>query len=159
MITISNFHHFQFYLLSYWSPSLIQVQNHNFKQRMCCVWCQGWGNWMAAEGKLTSNTKVKWHVGQSKVSISVSPFQTSHELSSRKRPSQLLADVFGRMFHWQTRGATVWWYHWSLLICISLAERAVTLQSGLVCLVSDAQPNWLWPMTGYFNLLIAHIFS
>lgn len=59
----------------------------------------------------------------------------------------------------QEAGATVWWYHWSLLICISLAERAVTLQSGLVCLVSDAQANWLWPMTGYFNLLIAHILS
>lgn len=92
------------WLFSYQLPSLIQVQHHNFKQCMCCVWCQGWGNWMAAEGKLTSNMKVKWHVGQSKVSISVSPFQTSHELSGRKRPSQLLADVFGRMFHWQTRG-------------------------------------------------------
>lgn len=48
-------------------------------------------------------------------------------------------------------GAALWWYHWSLLICILLAERAATLQSGLVCEISDAQLNWLWPSTEYFD--------
>lgn len=81
-----------------------KVWGHNFKQRMHRVWCQGWGDWIAAAGELTSNMKVKWQAGHSKVSISVSPFQTSQEQSGRKRPSQLLADVSGCMFHWQTRG-------------------------------------------------------
>lgn len=85
-------------------PSLLQVRGHNFKQCKRRVWCQGWGDWVAAAGELTSNMKVKWQAGHNKVSIGVSPFQTSQEQSGRKRPSQLLADVSGRMFHWQTRG-------------------------------------------------------
>lgn len=62
------------------------------------------GSWTVVAGELTSNMKVKWQAGHNKVSIGVSPFQTSQEQSGRKRPSQLLADVSGRMFHWQTRG-------------------------------------------------------
>lgn len=85
-------------------PSLPQVRGHNLKPCARRVRCQGWGDWMAAAGELTSNMKVKWQAGHNKVSIGVSPFQTSQEQSGRKRPSQLLADVSGRMFHWQTRG-------------------------------------------------------
>ena len=48
-------------------------------------------------------------------------------------------------------GAALWWYHWSLLICISQAESAATLQSGLVCVISDTRLNWLWPLMEYFD--------
>lgn len=65
----------------------------------------GWGrDWMAVAGELTSNKKVKWQAGHNKVSFGVPPFQTSQEQSGRKRPSQLLTDVPGRVFHWQTGG-------------------------------------------------------
>lgn len=48
-------------------------------------------------------------------------------------------------------GAALWWYHWSLLICISRAERAAKLQSELVSEISNTQLNWLWPLTEYFD--------
>lgn len=93
-----------FWLLIGCFPSFLQVRGHNFKLCMHRARCQGWGDWMAVAGELTSNMKVKWQAGHNKVSIGVSPLQTSQEQSGRKRPSQLLADVSGRMFHWQTRG-------------------------------------------------------
>lgn len=67
-------------------------------------WGWWWGNWTAVAGELTSNMKVKWQAGHNKVSFGVPPFQTSQEQSGRKRPSQLLTDVSGRMFPWQTGG-------------------------------------------------------
>lgn len=92
------------FVLSGRFPSLTQVRGHNFNLCLRRIWCQGRGDWMAAAGELTSNMKVKWQAGHNKVNIGVSPFQTSQEQSGRKRPSQLLADVSGRMFHWQIRG-------------------------------------------------------
>lgn len=71
----------------------------------------GGGDWMAVAGELTSNMKVKWQAGHNKVSLGVPPFQTSQEQSGRKRPSQLLTDVPGRMFHWRTGGR-----HHSLMV-------------------------------------------
>lgn len=131
-----------FWLFSDHFPSPPQVWGHNFKQRMHRVWCQGWGNWIAAAGELTSNMKVKWQAGHSEVSISVSPFQTSQEQRGRKRPSQLLADVSGCMFHWQTRGRRR-----SLMVPLVTSnlhlarDRAATLRSGLVCACNLRHPT------------------
>lgn len=116
------------------------------------VRCQGWGDWMAAAGELTSNMKVKWQAGHSKVSVGVSHFQTSQEQSGRKRPSQLLADVSGCMFLRQTRGRRRSPMVPLVTSNLHLAGvKAATLQSGLVFVISDIQLNWLWPVTGYFD--------
>ena len=129
-----------------------QVRGHNFKQCMRRVWCQGWGDWMAAAGELTSNMKVKWQAGHNKVSIGVSPFQTSQEQSGRKRLSQLLADVSGRMFHWQTRGR-----HRSLMVPLVTSNLHLAARENCNTPVKTSVCGpWQDILT---NLLIAHIFS
>lgn len=92
-----------FWLLFDCFSSHTQVWSCTFKT-VHHVWHQCWGDWTAVAGELTSNIKVKWQVGHNKVSIGVSPFQTSQKQGGRKRHGQLLADVSECMFHWQTRG-------------------------------------------------------
>lgn len=150
-----------FFLLCDCFPSLPQVRGHSFKQCMRCVWCQGWGDWMAVAGELTSNMKVKWQAGHNKVSF-VPPFQTSQEQSSRKRPSQLLADVPGRMFHWQTRGRRR-----SLMVPLitsnlhlAVRESFETPVRAIVWNLKHPTQLTLAPWQNILaNLLIAYIFS
>lgn len=85
-----------------------QVRGQSFKRMHApCLVSGRWGggvDWTAVAGELTSNMKVKWQAGHNKVSFGVPPFQNSQEQSGRKRPSQPLTDVPGRMFPWQTGG-------------------------------------------------------
>lgn len=84
---------------------LPEVRGQSLKRMHALCSVSGRGvDWTAVAGELTSNMKVKWQAGHNKVSFGVPPFQTSQEQSGRKRPSQLLTDVPGRMFPWQTGG-------------------------------------------------------
>lgn len=134
--------------------SLRQVRGHSFKQCMRRVRCQvGWGAGVGGGGewRWQGSWHLTWRLSDRRGTIrSASACHPSRPLRNRaagKGPVNCLQMCLDACFTDKLEaGATLWWYRWSLLICISLA--VTTLKS--LCEILNIRVHWLWPFMDYF---------